>query len=47
MNAIFIVRLIDFNMCEIKSMHGLTVKFNTEGTIKNIVQICGLKLEGI
>lgn len=34
-------------MCEIKSMHGLTMKFNTEETIKNIAQICGLELEEI
>ena len=37
----------EIHICEIKSMHGLTVKFNIEETIKNIVQICGLKLEGI
>ena len=34
-------------MCKIKSMHGLTMEFNTEETIKNITQICGLELEEI
>ena len=34
-------------MCEIKSMQGLTREFNTEETIKNIAQICGLELEEI
>ena len=41
-----IVRLMAL-MCEIKSMHGLTMEFNTEETIKNIAQICGLELEEI
>ena len=34
-------------MCEIKSMQGLTRELNTKETIKNIAQICGLKLEEI
>ena len=46
MKVIFIVRLMAL-MCEIKSMHGLTREFNTEETIKNIAQICGLELEEI
>ena len=46
MKVIFIVRLMAL-MCEIKSMHGLTMEFNTEETIKNIAQICGLELEEI
>lgn len=32
-------------MCEIKSMQGLTRKFNTEEAIGNIANICGVKLE--
>ena len=46
MKVIFIVRLMAL-MCKIKSMHGLTMEFNTEETIKNITQICGLELEEI
>lgn len=46
MKVIFIVRLMGL-MCEIKSMHGLTMEFNTEETIKNIAEICGLELEEI
>lgn len=46
MKVIFIVRLMAL-MCEIKSMNGLTREFNTEETIKNIAQICGLELEEI
>lgn len=46
MKVIFIVRLMAL-MCEIKSMQGLTREFNTEETIKNIAQICGLELEEI
>lgn len=46
MKVIFIVRLMAL-MCEIKSMHELTREFNTEETIKNIAQICGLELEEI
>lgn len=46
MKVIFIVRLMGL-MCEIKSMHELTREFNTEDTIKNIAQICGLELEEI
>ena len=40
MKVIFIVRLMAL-MCEKKSIHRLTMKFNTEETIKNIAQICG------
>lgn len=46
MKVIFMVRLLGL-MCEIKSMHELTRDFNTEEAIKNIAQICGLKLEEI
>lgn len=46
MKVIFIVRLMAL-MCEIKSMHELTREFNTEETIKNIAQICGLELDEI
>lgn len=46
MKVIFIVRLMAL-MCEIKSMQELTREFNTEETIKNIAQICGLELEEI
>ena len=46
MKVIFIVRLMAL-MCEIKSMNGITREFNTEETIKNIAQICGLELEEI
>ena len=46
MKVIFIIRLLAL-MCEIKSMQGLTREFNTEETIKNIAQICGLELEEI
>lgn len=46
MKVIFIVRLMGL-MCEIKSMHELTTEFNTEETIKNIAEICGLELEEI
>ena len=44
--VIFIVRLLGL-MCEIKSMQELTREFNTEETIKNIAQICGVELEEI
>ena len=46
MKVIFMVRLMGL-MCEIKSMQGLTRELNTKETIKNIAQICGLKLEEI
>ena len=46
MKVIFIVRLMGL-MCEIKTMQGLTRELNTEETIKNIAQICGLELEEI
>lgn len=46
MKVIFVVRLMAL-MCEIKSMQELTREFNTEETIKNIAQICGLELEEI
>lgn len=46
MKVIFIVRLMAL-MCGIKSMQELTREFNTEETIKNIAQICGLELEEI
>ena len=46
MKVIFIVRLMAL-MCEIKSMQELTREFNTEETIKNVAQICGLELEEI
>lgn len=46
MKVIFMVRLLAL-MSEIKSMHELTREFNTEETIKNIAQICGLELEEI
>ena len=46
MKVIFIVRLLGL-MCEIKSMQELTREFNTEETIKNIAQICGVELEEI
>lgn len=46
MKVIFIVRLMGL-MCEIKSMHGITSEFNTDEAIKNIANICGLKLEEI
>lgn len=44
MKVIFIVRLMGF-MCEMKSMHGMTRELNTNESIKNIAQICGLELE--
>ncbi|MEG2610610.1 MAG: transposase [Bacilli bacterium] len=44
MKVIFIVRLMGL-MCEIKTMQGLTREFNTNETVKNIAQICGLELE--
>ena len=46
MKVIFMVRLMGL-MCEIKSMQGLTRELNTKETIKNIAQICALKLEEI
>ena len=46
MKVIFIVRLLAL-ICEIKTMHGLTREFDTEESIKNIAQICGLELEEI
>lgn len=46
MKVIFIVRLMGL-MCEIKTMNELTRELNTEEAIKNIAQICGLKLEEI
>lgn len=46
MKVIFIVRLMGL-MCEMKTMNELTRKLNTEEAIKNIAQICGLKLEEI
>ena len=46
MKVIFMVRLMGL-MCEIKSMQGLTRELNTKESIKNIAQICGLKLEEI
>lgn len=46
MKVIFIVRLLGL-MCEIKSMNELSREFNTEETIKNIAQICGLELDEI
>lgn len=46
MKVIFMVRLLGL-MCEIKSMQELTREFNTEETIKNMAQICGLELEEI
>lgn len=46
MKVIFMVRLLGL-MCEIKSMHEMTSELNTEETIANIAEICGLKLEEI
>ncbi len=46
MKVIFVVRLLAL-MCEIKSMNGLTSEFNTEETIANIANICGLELDKI
>lgn len=46
MKVIFMVRLMGL-MCEIKTMNELTRELNTEEAIKNIAQICGLKLEDI
>lgn len=46
MKVIFLVRLMAL-MCEIKSMNGISREFNTDETIKNIAQICGLKLNEI
>lgn len=46
MKVIFIVRLMGL-MCEMKTMNELTRELNTEEAIKNIAQICGLKLEEI
>lgn len=46
MKVIFIVRLMGL-MSSIKSMHELTEEFNTEETIENIAQICGLELDEI
>lgn len=46
MKVIFIVRLMGL-MCEIKTMQGLTREFNTNESVKNIAQICGLELEEI
>lgn len=46
MRVIFMVRLIAL-MCEIKSMNEISREFNTEETIENIAQICGLKLDEI
>lgn len=46
MKVIFMVRLLAL-MCEIKTMHDLSRKLNTEEAIKNIAQICGLELNEI
>ena len=46
MKVIFMVRLLAL-MCEIKSMNEITREFNTEEAIKNIAEICGLRLEEI
>ena len=46
MRVIFLVRLMAL-MCEIKSMNEISREFNTEETIENIAQICGLKLDEI
>ena len=46
MKVIFMVRLLGL-MCEIKSMNELSREFNTEETIKNIAEICGLELDEI
>lgn len=46
MKVIFIVRLMGL-MCEMKSMQGMTREMNTEESIKNIAQICGLELDEI
>ena len=46
MKVIFIVRLMGL-MCEIKSMQGMTRELNTEESIQNIAEICGLELEEI
>lgn len=46
MKVIFIVRLMGL-MCEMKSMQGMTRELNTEESIQNIAEICGLKLEEI
>ena len=46
MKVIFLVRLMAL-MCEIKSMNGISREFNTDETIKNIAQICGLELNEI
>ena len=46
MRVIFLVRLMAL-MCEIKSMNEISREFNTEQTIENIAQICGVKLDEI
>ena len=46
MKVIFMVRLMAL-MCEIKSMNEISRDFNTEETIQNIAQICGLELDEI
>lgn len=46
MKVIFIVRLMGL-MCEMKSMQGMTRELNTEESIQNIAEICGLELEEI
>ena len=46
MRVIFIVRLLGL-MCEMKSMNGMSRELNTEESIQNIVEICGLELEEI
>ena len=46
MKVIFLVRLLGL-MCEMKTMHGMTRELDTEEAIKNIAQICNLKLEEI
>lgn len=46
MKVIFMVRLMGL-MCEIKTMNELTRELNTEESIENIAQICGLELEEI
>ena len=46
MKVIFIVRIMGL-MCEIKSMSGITQKFNTEEAIANIAKLCNLELDEI